>query len=173
MRVLEGWRRRRNERRARAEAELERHKQDALKVVYAVAGEALERGAATLETKWEEAPAGRFELYELWPKTPGACPVEIAVWEHQIELYLGEGHLHELWQKDPAERLEELRRCLTAVVAGRYEEKVEDEGRKFVGTFHTPDGPETFAHTGAIDYGAPRRRTFRPYVADDDAHGGS
>lgn len=135
----------------------------ALQVVHDVAREAVRAGKATVEI--DERTDGPW--IRLRPTNPAACPVDVfAADRHQIDLLVGRhGKLHELWEKDHATRLEQLRECLEAVVSGRYEELVERRatGRKFVGTFKTAHGSSTFVHYGSDDYGPLGRTTYAPY----------
>ena len=159
---------RKAESRARQEAEASAHRQAVLQVVEQVAGDAVCAGSATIEVK-EATAEQQIPWIELRPTNPAACPVDIVTDYHQIDLLLGHhGNVHELWEADHTKRLEQLRRCLEAVVSGRYEESVEERryGRRFVGTLHTAQGPETFVHHGVgveMDYGPLGRTTYAPY----------
>lgn len=160
---------RKADKRARQEAEADAHRRAVLQVVHEVAGDAVNAGKATVEVK-EATPEHQLPWIELRSTNPAACPVDVVADYYQIDLLLGHhGNVHELWEKDHTKRLEQLRECLEAVVSGRYEESVEERkyGRKFVGTFHTAHGRETFIHFGGagMDYGPLGRTTYSPYEA--------
>jgi hypothetical protein len=162
---------RKAEKRAREEAGADAHRRAVLQVVEQVAADAVRAGKATVEVK-EATPDHQLPWIELRSTNPAACPVDVVADFHQIDLLLGHhGNLHELWEKDRAKRLDQLRECLEAVVSGRYEESVEERkyGRKFVGTFHAAQGPQTFIHYGGVDmdYGPLGRTTYVPYEGAD------
>jgi hypothetical protein len=114
----------------------------------------------------------------LVPTNTGACPAKIMARSRQIDLIAGPtgfGWNHEIYAREEADRLGELRLCLLAVVAGDYEGELVTEETHFLrwrwettyfaGTFHTEDGDITFSHhgLGTHDEGRQERRTFKPY----------
>jgi hypothetical protein len=131
------------------EAALHAAVQRALAVVREVAGDLLAAGQAQLDVEDD------YQI-KLTPTKPAACPVVIRVSDLDIWLELGPDQWsHELWQPDEDERLRQLRLCLSAVIAGRYEERVGTETRGLlwrrqmsyhVGTFHTAEGAIEFTH---------------------------
>lgn len=142
--------------------------QHALEVVKDVACEALrkERARLDFDDGW----------IRLTPTDPDACPVSVLPSSRQIDFQPGpERWSHEIWQREEAERLGQLRLCLSAVVAGDYEEELRTEETRFLrwrwkttyftGTFHTEEGDITFAHhgLGPDDEGRQERRTFAAY----------
>ena len=106
---------------------------------------------------------------DVLPANPSACGVSIFPMGHQIDLLLGpDGVLHELWQKRHEERLHNLRRCLTAVITGGYEERWHQKRlpwphTQLVGTFHTEQGDIVFKHQGGEPEGLELERRYEPY----------
>jgi hypothetical protein len=142
--------------------------QHALDVVKDVAGKALREERA------------RFDLEDGWirliPTDPDACPVGILPSSRQIDLAVGpEKWNHEIWQREEAERLRQLRLCLSAVIAGDYEEELRTEETRFLwwhwetthftATFRTDEGDITFSHhgLGPDNEGREKRRAFAAY----------
>jgi hypothetical protein len=159
----------------RTELSTEAQQAAAFDVAREVARPALERGLATLEQVDPPPELGNPLWLALRPVNPAACPVEIAVDCRRIDLLVTEhGICHEIWDKDDERRLEELRECLQAVVAGRFEGNLKIRPRrlfshKYVGTFHTASGDITVVHysRGSLDYGPPGRTVYQPYVTQE------
>lgn len=139
-----------------------------LQVVHEVASDAVDAGKAAIDVK-EATSELQLPWIELRSTNPAACPVGVVADYHQVDLRpRAPREPPRLWEKDHTKRLEQLRQCLEAVVSGRYEESVERwrYGQRFVGTFHTPHGRETFIHFGGVGYGPLGRTTYLPYAAE-------
>jgi hypothetical protein len=140
----------------------------------AAAAEHLALGAARISTEAE----ARGTSIVLEPGGQDAAGLRVFASDGQIDVeVIPTGAVFEIWQPSEQERLETLRRCVEAVVAGRYEEGVELVTRRrlllpwrkttrprFWMTFSPPDGePLTSTREGSRDYGPKGRTRFRAY----------
>ncbi len=160
---------------------MESYTGQARRAIEEVAREAIESGAANLFEIERQAPGFAGPGFRLEPSNPAACPVEVFPMEHQIDLLLGpEGHLHEIPDPDEVERLERVRECIEAVLAGRYDEQWRQVRRlrwfrrssrsltQLVMTFRTARGAIVVTHEGAEPENKAMRRRFAPYGCDDE-----
>ena len=117
------------------------------------ADDVIARGAAELVINDEPDPFYGVPTYRLLPRNPNSSPVEIrADWSGT---YLHVGHhqsLHEIWQPDVEQRRCELRECVAAVIAGRYQERREPwkAGTRLTMTFDGPTRPVVVKHHSGI-----------------------
>jgi hypothetical protein len=146
--------------------------EEALRVVQDVAGEALAAGRATITV--ERSPAAGGWLINLIPGDPRACAVSLmADYPPTIDMFLGPeptSASYEFWQEDRPENLALLRKLLTAVVAGRYEQHVKTFKRnhiKVIGRFELPDGERSHevatTASAAVKAGEEYTLRFEPY----------
>lgn len=153
----------------------DRHDEEVLHVVKEVAAGALESGGAALVVNEEPTGSGTLVTLCLTPQNPSACAVVVQLdHEAQISLFLGPDGTTatlELWDEDRAALLRTLKELLTAVVEGRYEQKVKVTGRKnpriaVKGVFALEDGPRKHSYWGgtAADLGD-KKWHLRKFVA--------
>jgi hypothetical protein len=113
--------------------DLEPHAQEVLGVVQDVAASPLEGGRARITIEHDPRP-DYPAWFDLVPEDPQACPVTVQPdYSAQVSLFLGPPGATatlEIWDEDRACVLETIREVLTAVVEGRYEQKVKATGRK-------------------------------------------
>jgi len=133
---------------ARAEA-TRAHREEALAVLREEAADVIAQGAAELVIDDQPDDFYGDPTYRLVPREPRSASVEIhANWSGT---YVHVGHhrsLHELWQPDVEQRRHELRECVAAVIAGRYEEHREPwkGGTRLTMTFRGPTRPVVVKH---------------------------
>jgi hypothetical protein len=125
------------------------HREAALVVLRQEAADVIASGAAELVIDDEPDDFYSDPTYRLVPRNSKASPVEVhASWSGT---YMHVGHhqsLHELWQPDVEQRCSELRECVAAVIAGRYEERREawKAGTRLTMTFNGPTRPVVVRH---------------------------
>ena len=136
----------------------DRHDEQVLQVVKDVAAGALRVGGAGLVVNEEPTGGGTLVTFELSPQNPSACAVVVQPdHEAQISLFMGPDGTEatlELWDEDRAALLRTLRELLTAVVEGRYEQKVKvtgGENRRIAvkGVFALEDGARKHSYSGS------------------------
>jgi hypothetical protein len=106
--------------------------------------------------------------YRLVPRNPKSSPVEVHAGGSGTYLHVGQNQSpHELWQPDVEQRRSELRECVAAVIAGRYEEHCEPwkGGTRLAMTFRGPTRPVVVKHDSGTRFDDEtrfaRRRTSR------------
>ena len=153
---------------------LEAHVRLVAEIVDDVLGACFRGERATLEVEGV-GPNGETS-FTIRPTRQDACPVVLHCdIPGEVEFFMGRyslaGHIWE--SKNPPKFERELREYLTAIVEGRYEEKVrllrEDESRagKGKGTFHPPTGPATFSYSNLSTLGGRgpwQRVEYAPYA---------
>ena len=151
--------RRAAERRAAAEAA----HADALRVVRTAAHDALHSGQAELVVDASRADEG-LPTIRLKPAEPDAARLEVVADADTTYVYVAEGHLRELMQRDLEPRHHELARCVAAVVEGNYveERKPRKRGQVLVMTFTTPEEPIVVRHFSSRDPAAQFGRRIYP-----------
>jgi hypothetical protein len=153
----------------------DRHDEEVLQVVREVAADALESRAAALVVNEESSGGGTLVTFRLTPQNSSACAVVVQPdYDAQISLFLGPDETTatlELWDEDRGALIETLRELLSAVVEGRYEQKVKVTGRKnrrlsVKGMFALEDGPREHSYSGgtAADLGD-KKWHLRKFVA--------
>jgi nitroimidazol reductase NimA-like FMN-containing flavoprotein (pyridoxamine 5'-phosphate oxidase superfamily) len=145
---------------------------EALRVVEDVAKEAVEAGRAQITVEHSDGVAGM--LISLVPANGRACAVSLVA-DHppQMEMFLGPEPTtasYEFWRDDRHANLTRLRKLLTAVVAGRYEQTIETDkwdSIKVTGRFDLVDGEETHMEvtraSSAVKPGETYTLRFEPY----------
>ena len=145
------------------------HREAALAVLRQEAADVIAGGAAELVVDDEPDDFYGDPTYRLVPRNPNASPLEVhADWSGT---YVHVGHhqsLHELWQPDVEQRRSELRECVAAVIAGRYEEHREASkgGTRLTMTFQGPTRPVVVQHhsrTRFEDEPPHGTTTYEPY----------
>jgi len=113
-------------------------------------------------------------LISLVPANGRACAVSLVA-DHppQMEMFLGPEPTtasYEFWRDDRHANLTRLRKLLTAVVAGRYEQTIETDkwdSIKVTGRFDLVDGEETHMEvtraSSAVKPGETYTLRFEPY----------
>ena len=152
-----------------------------LEAVREAAGEAIERGAASVEVTSVKELYGADAVYEapvvvLHPRNPRAARLVVEVQDGQWWASAAGGPGFELWEGGPEEWLGEVRAMVAAVVAGRYEDGMAERRHRSLlrpwiwktrtaweGTFHTTRGPISTSHLWRGSPAGPPRRRFEPY----------
>ena len=120
----------------------------------------LESGSATLDVQIGEW-ATEFHLR---PKNSGAARLDLDASRDQIAVLVGDiGSRKEIWQGCTTEGLEELVACVTAVVEGKYVERVYGRGSRHLMTFGEPPCPQYKRFGGRGRYGPSRTTRYEPY----------
>jgi hypothetical protein len=103
---------------------LPEHEEEFVSMIRDVAGDVLASGRASMEVEPSEGP--RPTMCELRPRNPNACPVTVQLdFAQQVTLYFGRfGTICELYNNNRTRLLDEVRRFLEAVLAGKYKERV-------------------------------------------------
>ena len=150
---------------------LEPHEEVVGRIAEDIVGPLVQEGRARLEVVKE--PHGAFVTIE--PARADACPVSIYCESvGEVNLDIGRYSLTtHIWEsKDPVEFERRLVDYLTAIVEGRYEEKVrlrlddETQAGKGRGTLHLSSGPQRFTYSHFPSFGRRsgwRRVDYAPY----------
>jgi hypothetical protein len=143
---------------------LEPHEEIVVRIAEEVIGPLVQEGRARLEVGKERYGA----VVTIEPARADACPVSIYCESvGEINLDIGRYSLTtHIWEsRDPVEFERRLVEYLTAIVEGRYEEKVrlrlddETQAGKGRGTLHLSSGPQRFTYSYCPSFG--RRSGWR------------
>lgn len=123
-----------------------------------IAREPLAENRASLSAS--RVPVGgnnHLDSVQLDPTNLHACPVSLAVLsESQVNLFLGPSRRSatlEIWEDERSAAMSCLRELVTAVVDGRYEQRVKVRGRRLriKGVFHLPGRELKHSYSGPTD----------------------
>lgn len=142
-----------------------RYERAIVETIHSLSRPVVDSGAATLEE--QENEGGRY--LKLTPKNPQACKLSVYLDYPTLVLSVGTTEL----SGSEDDRLHTLALLVEAVIAGKYEWRVDKKRafgvipfRRFIGTFHTAEGPWTFSRLASDMETNGEQGTYAPFVGD-------